>query len=140
MNKISFYLYKFIITAFYFLGFIYISRSEFMPYHSVALGLSWQQLDPALQVLILAGIRGVGGIMVSIATALMFILHFPFKAQQLWAKIALPLVCLLTILTLTSIALSVKFQTPAMPPLIPLMVLFGLLCLAVIFTKWTRVD
>ena len=109
MSKISFYLYQLIIIAFFLLGFIYISRSEFMPYHSIALGLSWHQLDPALQVLILAGIRGVGGIMVSIATALMFILHIPFKAQQLWAKIVIPFVCLLTILTLASVSLSVKF-------------------------------
>ncbi len=133
-NKISFYLYHFIILAFYLAGFVYLSRQAFMPYHGEAIGLTWEQVNPAMQILILAGIHGIGGLLVAIATVLATLLYFPFKQQQFWAKITIALIAFMTIATLIGIVLSVKFHTPAHPPLIPLLILMGLLFLAITFS------
>jgi hypothetical protein len=42
-------------------GVIYLSRTQFMPYHAVALGKSWADIDQVLQILLLALIRALGG-------------------------------------------------------------------------------
>ena len=123
MKKTSFYLYQLIILCFYIAGFVYLTRQSFMPYHSEILGLPWPQLDASLQVLILAGIHGFGGFLVCIASALMFLLYIPFKTQQFWAKIAVALITFLTLAVLIGVVVSVKIQTAAHPPFIPLLVL-----------------
>lgn len=41
-------------------GAIYLTRSEFMPYHAAAVGQSWGEVAPGFQVLLLAMMRAVG--------------------------------------------------------------------------------
>lgn len=41
-------------------GLVYMFRAEFMPYHAVAVGMSWAEVPPQFQVLILALMKGVG--------------------------------------------------------------------------------
>ncbi len=41
-------------------GCVYLSLDEFMPYHAEAVGMSWQELDPNLQGLMLGLIKGLG--------------------------------------------------------------------------------
>src|SRR5262245_42284351 len=45
------------------MGVRYLSSKKFQPYHAVALGRDWKSLDPALQVLLLSFIRGVGAVL-----------------------------------------------------------------------------
>lgn len=42
-------------------GVTYLLRTEFMPYHSVAVGMAWEQVLPPFRVLILALMRAFGG-------------------------------------------------------------------------------
>ena len=76
--KISFFCYLlgflFLIT----LALIYLFRSEFMPYHAVAVGQSWDDVDPAFQILILALMKVAGGGWFATAVATIILLFIPF--------------------------------------------------------------
>lgn len=49
-------------------GLTYLLRQRFMPYHTVALGCSWESLPPANRTLILALMRGAGGALYAMQT------------------------------------------------------------------------
>ena len=38
----------------------YLKRSDFMPYHGQAVGLPWKEVEPRMQLLLIALIRVVG--------------------------------------------------------------------------------
>ena len=61
MLKLSLWLFPFVGASLVASGLIYISRSEFMPYHSAALGRDWSDLLPNEQGVMLAALRGGGG-------------------------------------------------------------------------------
>ncbi len=98
-------------------GVTYLTRSRFMPYHSDALQLSWDQLDSQLQVLLLAMMRAVGGGWLAVSLNVAFLLVFPFRAGETWARYAIPLVGLAAALPSLYAALYVRSRTPASPPI-----------------------
>jgi hypothetical protein len=38
-------------------GLIYLLRTQFMPYHAIAAGKSWEQIEPNIRILFLAFMR-----------------------------------------------------------------------------------
>ena len=78
------------------MGVRYLSSKKFQPYHAVALGRDWKSLDLALQVLLLSFIRGVGAVLLAVATSTVAILIFPFREGATWATYVLPLPLLIT--------------------------------------------
>jgi hypothetical protein len=40
---------------------MYLIRSKFMPYHSAAVGLAWDEVDERFRILIIAVLRVAGG-------------------------------------------------------------------------------
>ena len=60
------------------IGLRYVRSKEFLPYHAMALGRDWNSLDPALQVLLLAFIRGIGATLIAIAISTLSLLIFLF--------------------------------------------------------------
>lgn len=97
-------------------GVVYLTRSRFMPYHSDALQLSWDELDSQLQALLLALMRAVGGGWLAVSLSVAFLLVFPFRAGETWARYAIPLVGLAAALPTLYATLHVRSRTPASPP------------------------
>jgi len=97
-------------------GVVYLTRSRFMPYHSDALQRNWDELDSQLQALLLALMRAVGGGWLTASLSVAFLLVFPFRAGETWARYAIPLVGLAAALPSLYAALYVRTRTPASPP------------------------
>jgi hypothetical protein len=105
-------------------GARYLSSKEFQPYHAAAIGRDWKSLDPALQVLLLSFIRGVGAALLAVAISTVTLLIFPFREGATWATYALPLPLLLTNIAAVwgtrSVARATGVPVPERPPLIAL--------------------
>ena len=84
--KISFCCHLLAILGSTIVGLIYLFRTEFMPYHAVAVGHNWAEVDTAFQTLLLALIRAFGGASFSTALAMGIILFIPFRQGLLWAR------------------------------------------------------
>lgn len=97
-------------------GVVYLFRTEFMPYHAIAVGRNWAQVDPAYQILFLAAIRALGGAWIATALAMGILLFIPFRQSMRWARWAVPAVGLVVELTALYVTLSVALNTPATPP------------------------
>lgn len=97
-------------------GLIYLTRSQFMPYHSLALAKSGSEVEVKTQILILALMRVAGGGFISTGIAILYLLCIPFQAEATWAKYSIFLVCLGTSTGSCYATLLVKLKTPGNPP------------------------
>ena len=87
-----------------------------MPYHAVALGESWTEVDPALQVLILALMKVAGGGWLATALAVEILLFIPFSKGARWSYWAIPIIGLPATLSSLYATIDVANNTPASPP------------------------
>ena len=94
----------------------YLFRSEFMPYHSVAVGMPWAEVGPSYQVLILALMRSVGGACLAVVVLLLILLFVPFRQGVVWARWAVPAGGLVISAGALYAMLHVWLNTPATPP------------------------
>jgi sterol desaturase/sphingolipid hydroxylase (fatty acid hydroxylase superfamily) len=97
-------------------SFVYLTKSQFMPYHGIALDKDWRDLNPSLQTLIIGFMRAVGGGLLAGAVTILFLQYQFNKMPQQWIALA--------ILTCGSI---VKTKTKGKPPIIVTIVAFVLL-------------
>jgi len=114
--KVAFWCYALgtlIVTAF---GIVYLVRPEFMPYHSVAVGLPWAAVDPSVQVLILALMRAVGSACLALAILDWTLLLIPFRQGARWATWAIAASGLVTCAGSLYAMMLVAMNTPATPP------------------------
>lgn len=77
------------------LGTIYLFRPTFMPYHAVALGKEWAELDAATQVLIKALMEVAAGGWLALGTLMLLLVAFPIRRGERWARWAAPTASLL---------------------------------------------
>jgi len=132
-RKIAFWCYAaalLILTAF---GIVYLVRPEFMPYHSVAVGLPWTAVDPAFQVLVLALMRAVGSACLALAILAWILLLVPFRQRAAWASWAIAASGLVMCAGSLYAMMLVARDTPATPPWIgaatgAVLLLAGLAC------------
>ena len=87
-----------------------------MPYHAVAVGQSWAEVDPAFQVLILALMKVTGGGWLATALAVGILLSIPFAKGARWCYWAIPIIGLPTSLSSLYVTTYVAHNTPASPP------------------------
>lgn len=66
-------------------GVIYLTRTQFMPYHSLALGKQWSEVESNTQTLILALMKVAGGGFVVTGITILVLLYIPFQAREQWA-------------------------------------------------------
>jgi hypothetical protein len=114
--KVAFWSYALgtlIVTAF---GIVYLVRPEFMPYHSVAVGLPWAAVDPSFQVLILALMRAVGAACLALAILQWTLLLIPFRQGARWATWAIAASGLAMCAGSLYAMMLVAQHTPATPP------------------------
>ena len=115
-QKVTFLCYLLAVSLLIVFGLMYLFRSEFMPYHAVALGASWSELDPAFQILLLALMRVVGGGFLATACAMGILLLKPFRQGIRWAYWAIPAIGLVASFASLYATIYVTRNTPASPP------------------------
>ena len=130
--KVAFWCHLLALLLIAIIGLIYLFRSQFMPYHAIAVGKNWAEVDPAFQILLLALIRVVGGAWIAAALAMGILLFVPFRQGMRWARRAVPTIGLVAELPALYATLSVTLNTPATPPwkgvvLIMLLLVAGLI-------------
>jgi hypothetical protein len=100
----------------YIFAFMYLFRQEFMPYHAIAVNESWAQVDPKMQVLILALMRVSGGGWLCVSIAMTILLFKYYKTEQLWLMTALFFIGLAIVIPTLLATLIVKNNSGANPP------------------------
>ncbi|MEL6494049.1 MAG: hypothetical protein AAFQ41_02865 [Cyanobacteria bacterium J06623_7] len=117
MQLISYFCYGAIALISLIFGLIYLIRGQFMPYHRVALGKSWQEIEADTQTLILALMRATGGGLISTAIAILVLLYIPVRAGEIWASYSIFFVSLGSSCGSCYATFLVKQKTPGNPPL-----------------------
>ena len=115
-RKIAFGCYAAAMLILAVFGIVYLFRPEFMPYHSVAVGLPWTAVDPSFQVLILARMRAVGGACLSLAVVQFVLLLVPFRQGAAWASWTIAVAGLVMCAGSLYAMMLVTLNTPATPP------------------------
>ena len=125
--KIAFWLYLPAIFLLGLSGVVYLLRTEFMPYHAIAVGMAWVDVDPNFQILLLGGIRILGAALISTAAAMGIILFIPFRQGMAWARWSIPALGLIAGLPALHVTISVTVNTPATAPWMGIVVFLALL-------------
>ena len=115
-QKVAAWIYSSIAIPSLVLGTIYLFNPTFMPYHAVALGKEWAQLDVATQVLIMALMEVAAGGWLALGALLLLLVAFPIRRGERWARWAAPAATLLFYVPTLLATLSVLQHTPASPP------------------------
>ena len=97
-------------------GVTYLLRSEFMPYHAVAVGKGWTEVEPAFQILILNLMKVTGGGFLASALAMIILLLKALREGQRWSFWAIPIIGLMASLSSLYATINVGLNTPASPP------------------------
>lgn len=97
-------------------GILYLTRSEFMPYHREAVGMPWQAVPSHSRVLFLALIHFAGALAVSLGCAAVALIAFPFRRAEGWADWIVPIVLLISEFAGLRVSLEVAAQTGAHTP------------------------
>jgi hypothetical protein len=114
--KAAFWSYLIALLLLAIFGLIYLFRPQFMPYHADAVGMSWDEVPHAFQILIIALMKSLGGALLAIVVTLGGILFVPFRKNELWAKYLLPVGAFVYTISALYVTLSVRATTPAEPP------------------------
>lgn len=97
-------------------GITYLTRREFMPYHAVALGKSWAEVGPPVRVLVLALMKALGGLCLTVALLQLALLLLPFRQGVAWSLWVVPAAGLsVSAASLYGMSLVAR-DTPASPP------------------------
>jgi hypothetical protein len=103
-------------------GFRYMLTSEFMPYHSEAVGKDWSALEPGVQAIVLGLLRIVGGAFIAFGITALWML-VPLKAGVRYSRLALLTITIslwgpTLYVTLAVRAFAPNAQTPVLPTLV----------------------
>jgi hypothetical protein len=104
------------------MGLAYLGRKEFMPYHAIALGKKWNELDRSAQILFLTSMKIIGSTWLAFSVSLGILLLYGFRSGQSWAVMGVPATGLMASVPTLLAVLHVKARTPASPPWLPLAV------------------
>ena len=100
-------------------GAVYLSLGEFMPYHSRAVQIAWEDLDPNFQGLILGLLKGLGSGAFVAGFAILFMVGTSLKSGPRPFITLLPIVAIGYSALLCYATYTVSSRTPGDPPLIP---------------------
>lgn len=109
------------------LALIYLVKPSFMPYHSQALSLEWNEVDLSTQNLILALMRVCGGGWLTIAITIIFLQWRFSRTKEPWIPGLILIVALVSTLSTLYATLLVWLNTPGNPPIPGLLILICLI-------------
>ncbi|MFN2100959.1 hypothetical protein [Altererythrobacter sp. MF3-039] len=98
------------------LGSIYLFRTSFMPYHSIALGKSWGEVGEAERILIEALMDVAGAGWLALGCGVLALLWWPFRKGETWARLLIPFMLVLFYAPTLYATIKVLAGTPASPP------------------------
>ena len=98
-------------------GLVYLTASEFMPYHSDAIQTQWANLDPYAQGLFLGLLRGLGGGALIAGTAATAMAWMSIRGTVKPYAALLPVVGIGYFVVLGYAIATVRALTPATPPM-----------------------
>lgn len=131
-KKISFILYLCAIVSGFICGLLYLFSNEFMPYHSMAVGLPWHGVNREFQILILALLKTTGGGWIGSSIAMGILLFIPFKNNERWANWTISVIGLCVSLSILAATVIIKYNTPANPPLVHNLITASIIVIALI--------
>ena len=119
-------------------GFIfaamYLFRPEFMPYHEVAIGKPWNEMNEEYRVLIIALMRVSGGGWLATSVGMLLLLLIPFRKGRYWSYLGIPTIGLAALVPTFLATLIVKSNSSAVPPYLLAASLIGLLIITIILS------
>ena len=98
-------------------GVIYLTRTQFMPYHSLALGKQWSEVESNTQTLILALMKVAGSGFVVTGITILVLLCILFRAREPWAIYSIFAIAGCTSCSSGYATFLVDRRTPGNPPL-----------------------
>ncbi len=107
-------------VGFFAISSIYFFTPRFMTYHQEASGMEWDDLSPQFQSLILAVLRTVAGGFFCAALATSLLLWIPFRQGLTWSGPVIFAIYNGMALPALFGTVLVKINTPAIPPIVPL--------------------
>lgn len=126
-----------IITA--SLGIRFLMTTKFFNYHAEAAGLSWETVEPGLQIVFLAVFRICGAGILTLSMCMFIMVILPFAAyRQRWSYYAIPLVSFLFWSIVLATTLYVTLTTPGTAPWIGSLVCIVMILLAFLFSSLDR--
>jgi hypothetical protein len=115
LSFISYFLAFLIILAF---SVIYLRRSDFLPYHSIAIARTWDKVDSRMQLLIMALIKVAGGAWLALAIAGFMLLYLLFTRDAEFAQLIMfQVFCLFAVTPPIAVAAFVRKKTGAPTPI-----------------------
>lgn len=128
MLNISFLCYLTVAIFSLIFGFIYLTRRQFMPYHEIALGKEWEELETNLQTLLLALMRVAGGGLLATGLIICLLIYLYTITEEKTILFILPIPTFISSFASLLATLMVTKNTPAKPPL-----KLSIFCLILIF-------
>jgi hypothetical protein len=97
-------------------GILYVTTTEFMPYHSEALGVAWTDVSPSHRAFLLGVIKGMGAGSVGVTLALLILMGGPLRRGETWAHWAIASIGAVFTLLTGYAAYTIDVGTPASTP------------------------
>ena len=98
-------------------GIIYLTKTSFMPYHSEAISLEWNEVEQSTRFLILALMRAVSGGFIVSSIAIIF-LQYKFSTEKLsWIPSLIIIIGIIVESSTIYATLIVRMNTPGNPPI-----------------------
>ena len=95
----------------------YYLKPTVMPYHLVAMGKHWEELEPGTRIILLALMRCAAAGYLTTTVAAVSLVIAGVMQHQAWANGALLMIFVSLLLPLTLVMLQVRRLTPGRPPI-----------------------
>ncbi|RLB37875.1 MAG: hypothetical protein DRH30_12410 [Deltaproteobacteria bacterium] len=118
MLKTALAIFVFVGLSLLALGLVYLTRVEFMPYHSEAIQTAWSNLNSNYQGLILGGLKAFGGSALMAGFAIVFMAIASLRKSVRPFMVLLPTVATGSWSLLFYATYTVQTSTPGNPPLL----------------------
>ena len=118
MFRLSIALFAFVGLSLLLVGCVYLSLSQFMPYHAEALQLDWNSLDANFQGLILGFLKGLGSGAFVAGTAVLWMAGKSLRESPRPFVVLMPFVATSYSSLLCLATYTVYANTPGNPPLL----------------------
>lgn len=118
MSRLAIALFAIVGISLFLTGCLYLSLSEFMPYHAEALQVEWHSLDANLQGLILGLLKGLGSGAFVAGAAILWMVGDSLRESPRPYFVLLPFVATSYSALLCFATYTVYTSTPGNPPLL----------------------
>ena len=128
--RISFSLYMLLALFSAGAGIVYLLTPTVMPYHLQAIGVPWNELGEGVRALLWVVVKLIGGLSIIMSAVMAILVLIPFRRNEHWAVITIPLMVFLTDALMLGVTIYVKYKTGAATPIAMMAVSTGLVVAA----------